>query len=192
MRSGLRKLEGALTEQGHAICHETVRRLLYKHDIRPHSNRKRLTPQADPQRDRQFRYIQAQREAFKALGWPIISVDTKHKELIGPYYNAGRVWTRQATDVYMTDFPSDAVGKAVPYGIYDLLNNLGYVAVGQSADTSAFAVDAIVWWWQHFGCQHFPQAPELLILADSGGSNNYRYPIGMWMILVTKPLVLQH
>lgn len=192
MRSGLRKLEGALTEQGHAICHETVRRLLYKHDIRPHSNRKRLTPQADPQRDRQFRYIQAQREAFKALGWPIISVDTKNKELIGPYYNAGRVWTRQATDVYMTDFPSDAVGKAVPYGIYDLLNNLGYVAVGQSADTSAFAVDAIVWWWQHFGCQHFPQAPELLILADSGGSNNYRYPIGMWMILVTKPLVLQH
>lgn len=84
------------------------------------------------------------------------------------------MWCAEAPKVYIHDFPQDAVGKAVPYGIYDVQNNLGYVAVGQSADTPEFAVDALVWWWRHFGQYRFPDAPELLVLADSGGSNGYR------------------
>ncbi len=104
----------------------------------------------------------------------MISVDTKKKELIGSFRNAGQVWCEQATAVNIYDFPSLAKGKAVPYGIYDPLYNDGYVAVGQSADTPEFAVDAIVAWWHHTGRERYPDASEILILADGGGSNGYR------------------
>lgn len=175
IQRSLSSLKAALKEEGYQLCCETIRRLLHKNDIHPKSNVKSLTPNDHPDRDQQFQHIQVHRAAFRKLGWPIISVDTKKKELIGPFQNTGQVWAQEAPEVYMHDFPSDAIGKAVPYGIYDVCNNLGYVAVGQSADTSEFAVDAIVWWWQNFGQYHFPDAPELLILADSGGSNNYRF-----------------
>lgn len=101
-------------------------------------------------------------------------MDTKKKELLGLFFNRGTQWSRTATAVNTHDFPSYADGRAVPYGIYDVAQNLGYVAVGQSADTPEFAVDAIAWWWQSFGQQLYPDAPELLILADAGGSNGYR------------------
>lgn len=174
IRRSLGSLQRALAEQGYALCRETVRRLLHKMGIRPKSNVKCLTPRDHPDRDRQFQHIQAQVVAFRKAGWPIISVDTKKKELIGRFQKDGRVWCAEATQVYIHDFPGDAVGKAVPYGIYDVLHNRGYVAVGQSADTPEFAVDAIVWWWENFGQQHFPHGSELLILADGGGSNGYR------------------
>lgn len=108
------------------------------------------------------------------MGWPSISVDTKKKELVGLFYNRGTQWRQKGEAVYTHDFPSYATGKAVPYGIYDEPHNLGYLAVGNSADTPEFAVDAIAWWWRHFGSSLYPDAPELLIQADGGGSNGYR------------------
>lgn len=171
----LSKIQQALQEQkGIELSRETIRQLLHKQDIRPKSNVKRLHPQPHPDRDQQFQYINSQRTAFLKAGWPCISVDTKKKELLGLFFNRGQQWRREATDVYTHDFSSYADGRAIPYGIYDMRHNLGYVAVGQSADTPEFAVDAIVWWWQQFGCHVYPDAPELLILADGGGSNGYR------------------
>ena len=174
IRRSLGSLRTALAEQGFELGQETIRRLLKKHKIRPKANRKRLIANEHPDRDRQFHYIQEQRASFKALGWPVISVDTKSKELIGPFKNAGRTWSAQARDVYMHDFPSDASARAVPYGIYDVARNTGYLRVGQSADTPEFAVDAIVAWWRDVGQRHYNEAPEILILADCGGSNGYR------------------
>lgn len=170
----LPKLQAALEQRGHRVSRETVRRLLYKHKISPKANVKRLVAKAHPARDEQFRYIQSQRVAFEGLGWPIISVDTKKKELIGPFAQRGRRWCKEAQAVYLHDFASDALGRAVPYGIYDLHHQQGDVYVGQSADTPDFAVDNIVHWWQTVGQERFPHAPELLILADGGGSNGYR------------------
>jgi len=161
-------------QKGITLSREKIRQLLNNQKIRPRSNVKRLHPNPHPDRDRQFQYIHRQREAFQRAGWPCISVDTKKKELIGLFGNRGQQWCREATAVNTHDFPSYAEGRAVPYGIYDLQRNLGYMAVGQSADTPEFAVDAIVWWWQEFGRYLYPEAPELLILADGGGSNGYR------------------
>jgi len=169
IRRSLASLRAALAERGFDLGRETIRGLLKKQKIRPKANRKRLTPKDHPDRDKQFQYIQQQRQYFQALGWPIISVDTKNKELIGAFKNAGQSWSLEATDVYMHDFPSDALGRAVPYGIYDLRRNHGYVRVGQSVDTPEFAVDGIVAWWRDLGQRHYSDAPELLILADSGG-----------------------
>ncbi len=175
VRQSLSKIQQALQEQkAIVLSREKIRCLLNEQKISPKSNVKRLHPKPHPDRDRQFQYINSQRAAFHKAGWPCISIDTKKKELLGFFFNRGQQWCRTATPVNTHDFPSYADGKAVPYGIYDIRHNLGYVAVGQSADTPEFAVDAIVWWWQHFGCHLYPNAPELLILADGGGSNGYR------------------
>ena len=175
MHQSLQKIKKALHEQKgtHLSC-GTIRRLLNKQDIRPRSNIKRLHPKPHPDRDQQFQYLISQRNAFLRAGWPCISVDSKKRELIGLLYNRGTQWCQTAQSVNTHDFPSYAKGHAIPYGIYDLAHNLGYVAVGKSADTPEFAVDAIAWWWLHFGTWRFPDTPELLILADAGGSNGYR------------------
>jgi hypothetical protein len=172
IRRSLRSLPRALVEQGERLSHETIRRLLHK--ISPKANVKRLTPEPHPDRDHQFGYIQSQRQQFQRAGWPIISVDAKQKELIGLFRNAGQVCCHAPTAVYLHDFPQDALGRAIPYGIYDVQVNRGYMYVGQSADTPDFAVDCIAHWWQHWGRNLYPTAPELLILADGGGSNGYR------------------
>ena len=156
------------------LCCETLRRLLRKWRVRPKSNVKRLHPKPHPERDQQFEHIMGQRHRFAAAGQPIISVDTKKKELLGRFFNRGTRWSRQAEAVNTHDFPSYADGQAIPYGIYDVTYNRGYVAVGNSHDTAEFAVDAIVWWWQQFGVALYPKATRLLILADGGGSNGYR------------------
>ena len=174
IRRSLSKIRQALIDRGINLCCQTIRRLLHKHRIRPKSNVKRLQGDPHPDRDRQFTYIERQWQAFTWMGQPVISVDTKKKELIGPFRHAGQVWSEQATPVNIYDFPSLANGKAVPYGIYDPLYNDGYVAVGQSADTPEFAVDAIVAWWHHTGQARYPHATDILILADGGGSNGYR------------------
>lgn len=174
IRRSLSKLRSGLIQKGYRLCRETIRRLLHKRQIRPRSNFKRLVANPHPDRDVQFQYIQTQRQAFQAVGWPIISVDTKKKELIGPFQNPGQVWCEHPQSVYMHDFPGDALGQAVPYGIYDLLQQRGYVYVGQSAETPEFAVDAIVRWWKQAGHKLYPEAPELLILADGGGANGCR------------------
>jgi len=118
--------------------------------------------------------MQGQKQAFLQRGWPILHVDTKKRELIGLFKNPGAVWCRDPHRVNVYDFRSLAEGIAIPYGLYDPRLNAGYVFVGTSADTSAFAVDAIAWWWRSFGQVNYPGAPELLILADGGGSNGYR------------------
>ena len=171
----LSKIQEAVQEQeGVELSRETIRGLLKEQRISPKSNCKRLHPQPHPDRDEQFEYLNSQRDAFSQAGWPSISVDTKKKELIGNFFNRGQQWCRQARAVNTHDFPSYAQGQAIPYGIYDTHYNLGYVAVGQSADTPELAVDTIAWWWSEFGCWLYPEAPELLIVADGGGSNGYR------------------
>jgi len=175
VRRSLQQLQRGMSEKKYTLCCETIRRLLLKNDIRLKSNVKRLTPKAHPDRDLQFRYIQFQKATFDSAGYPRISVDSKKKELIGPFYNNGQVWCEKGTEVNTHDFPGDATGKATPYGIYDERHNMGFVYVGQSADTGEFAVDCIVRWWEEIGCYHYPKdVPELLIFADGGGSNGYR------------------
>ena len=175
VRQSLKKIKQALSEQQEIqLSCETIRRLLRKRKISPKSNIKRLNPKPHPDRDKQFEYLTSQRDTFLKAGWPCISVDAKKKEQIGLFCNRGTQWRQEAQAVYTHDFPSYAEGHAVPYGIYDPHNNLGYVAVGKSANTPEFAVDAIAWWWQQFGVQLFHNAPEILILADGGGSNGYR------------------
>jgi len=137
-------------------------------------NRKVLVPKSAPERDQQFHIIRDKREEFESEGEPIISVDTKKKELIGNFKNAGRSWCQEAEIVNVHDFPQDALGRAVPYGIYELNRNCGFIYMGISADTPKFAVDTIAIWWEHEGSEAFPQADQLLILADAGGSNSYR------------------
>jgi len=163
-----------LSQVGIRLATVTIRRLLRKHKIRPKSNVKHLKANPHPQRDTQFSYIQRERQVFEQLNQPMISVDTKNKELIGDFQQSGQVWCEQAPEVNMHDFPSDALGKAVPYGIYDEHANQGHVYVGQSADTPEFAVDNIVRWWSEVGQLRYPQATDLLILDDGGGSNGYR------------------
>lgn len=159
---------------GEKVSHTTIGRLLKDMDYSLKANIKRLTGEPHPDRDTQVAYIEQQKQAFREAGLPIISVDTKKKELIGSFKNPGRRWCQTADEVNAHDFEQDALGKAVPYGVYDLTNNRGYVDVGQSADTPQFAVEQIAAWWQTFGCHDFPAATRLLILCDAGGSNGYR------------------
>jgi len=172
-RTSLRQLSEQL-KPAHTVCPNTVGRLLREQQYSLHVNSKELDGRASPDRNEQFEYIQAQIQAFSEHGWPIISVDTKKRELIGAFRNPGRSWCQQPTRVNIYDFRSLAQGIAIPYGIYDLTRNAGYVFVGTTADTAEFAVDAIQWWWTTFGQFDYPQAPALLILADGGGSNGYR------------------
>jgi DDE family transposase len=175
VRSSLRTLSRRLQERGHVASPPTVGRLLKTLDYALHVNAKKIEARAThPERGAQFAYIAQQRHAFTQAGWPIISVDTKKKELIGAFKNNGRAWSQQAEAVNVHDFLSEAQGRAVPYGVYDVTHNRGTVYVGLSGDTAQFAVDAIACWWQTQGRAAFPQATELLILADGGGSNDCR------------------
>jgi Rhodopirellula transposase DDE domain len=175
VRSSLRQLRQRLADVGHAVSAPTVSRLLQQHDyaLRVNAKEKEAGSQ-HPDRDMQFQYIEAQKQAFAGAGQPIISVDTKKKELIGDFKNAGQVWCQQSIEVNVHDFPSDALARAVPYGIYDPRRNHGAVYVGTSADTPEFAVTAIAQWWEQIGRVVYPQATQLLILGDAGGSNGYR------------------
>jgi hypothetical protein len=175
VRSSLRQLSTRLTQAGHAASPATVGRLLDDLGYALHVNAKKLEASAaHTERNDQFEYIATQRQAFAAAGLPIISVDTKKKELIGNFKNAGQAWGQEAEAVNVHDFLNDAAGRAVPYGIYDLTHNRGTVYVGSSADTAQFAVDAIAGWWESTGRLAFPQADQLLILADAGGSTGCR------------------
>jgi len=167
----LRDISRELAQLGLRVCPNTVRRLLEEVDYALHANRKSLCAQTSPHRDQQFDWLNHHRQEFTRSGCPIISVDTKKKELVGQFKNTGRVWSREPILVQDHDFRSQAQGMAIPYGIYDLHANRGTVVVGTSHDTPAFAVEAICQWWRQQGCRRYPNAPELLILADSGGSN---------------------
>ena len=173
-RSSLRHLMDELSRLGYWVSHTTIGRLLKQMDYSLKANAKRLSGSNHPDRDQQFRYITSQKQAYLTLGLPTISVDVKKKELIGNFKNPGQEWCLEATAVNDHDFETSALGKAVPYGIYDLAHNRGYVYVGKSADTPQFAVGMIVRWWIGVGKKLFPTADKILILADAGGSNGCR------------------
>lgn len=171
-----RALSGELTAQHHPVSHEKVAQLLRQMDYSLQGNRKTEEGDDHPDRDAQFQYLNRQVRTALAARRPVISVDTKKKEILGNYENAGRQW-RQAKSpqrVQVHDFPSPSVPRAYPYGIYDLGRNTGFVNVGTDHDTGAFAVASIRGWWRAEGRRLYPQAKRLLITADGGGSNGYR------------------
>ncbi len=165
-----------LTRAGHLVTARTVARLLKKAGYSLQGNAKTVEGKQHPDRDAQFGYLNTEVAAFGAVGDPVISVDTKKKELVGNYANGGAEWepAGQRHRVNVHDFPDQELGKAVPYGIYDVAANTGWVNVGTDADTGQFAVESIRRWWNTIGKPAYPEARRLLITADSGGSNGSR------------------
>lgn len=177
-----RTLAQELTAREHPISHEKVAQLLRGLDYRLQGTRKTEEGTDHPDRDAQFRQINRAVRRALAHGIPVISVDTKKKELIGLFENRGRQWrpTKMALRVNTHDFPTPAVPRAYPYGIYDLRRNTGFVNVGTDHDTATFAVASIRGWWRHEGRRLYPATTELLITADGGGSNGYRLRLWKW------------
>ncbi len=169
-----RQLCAALRRRGIAVSRKTIARLLHQHDYSLRTNRKRLAGTNHPDRDRQFRYLTRIRRWYLTHGLPVISVDTKTKELVGNFKNPGRCWRKTDRDVLDHDFAKDASGRGIPYGIYDVGRNAGYVVIGTSHETAAFAVAAIRRWWLAVGRAVYPAARRLLIEADCGGANGNR------------------
>ena len=184
-RKATRKIAKALRPLGIRVCANTVGRLLKQMRYSLRVNRKclesgRRTPPDPKRRNRQFGHIRKVRERFADAGQPIVSVDTKKKELIGNFKNPGRAWAQAPRPVYDHDFRSDASGISVPYGLFDPQHNRGCVFVGMSHDTPEFAVECIGRWWKKEGAVQYPHATELLILADAGGSNSPRSTMWKW------------
>jgi hypothetical protein len=176
----LRRLAFELGEMGHEVSHTVVGELLKQLNFRLQANRKTLEGSNHPDRDAQFGYINTAVTAALAENQPVISVDTKKKELVGDFKNNGRDWRPQGSPekVRVHDFLIKELGRAVPYGIYDLAANDGWVSVGMNHDTAAFAVQTIRRWWQEIGSTRYPQARKLVITADGGGSNGSR--VRLW------------
>ena len=171
-----RNLAGALTAAGHRCSAPTVARLLKGEGYSLQGNAKVAEGRQHPDRDAQFRYIARRAREFLDVGQPVVSVDAKKKEKVGEFANGGAEWrpAGRPERVNVHDFPSDAIGKAIPYGIYDLGANTGWVSVGTDHDTSAFAAATLLRWWRADGSDRYPGARRLLICADSGGSNAAR------------------
>jgi Rhodopirellula transposase DDE domain len=169
-------LKGALNSQGHAIGATTIREILKGMGYSLKANKKTIEGVVHIDRDAQFQQINRTGKAFEAGGKPMISVDCKKKELIGNFKNNGREWQSagQDTTVNVYDYRSIADGKAIPYGIYDLVHNRGFVNVGIDHETAEFAVESIRRWWQNVGKELYPSSKDLLIIADGGGSNGAR------------------
>jgi len=166
----------SLKLKGYSISEDTIGRMLKEEKYSLQANKKMYEGNSHPDRDEQFCYINEQVDLFLNKKQPVISVDTKKKELVGNFKNSGRIWTKegQAEHVNAYDYPSFAKGKVVPYGAYDINLNKGFVNVGISSDTAEFAVESIRQWWKQLGKEYYPKTKELLITADSGGSNGYR------------------
>jgi hypothetical protein len=176
VRSSVQSLAQRLRDRGFSVGHATVWRLLKRMGFSMRTNiRKRRGITRDPgRRDEQFRYIASQRKEFAEASIPVISVDTKKKELIGDFRNPRRAWCRRPPEVNEHDYASQAECLAVPFGVYDVVSNKGYVVVGVSHNTPEFAVNAIARWWKEDGRAAYPVAKEVLILADGGGGNGSR------------------
>jgi hypothetical protein len=176
----LRRLAGELAALGHRISHTVVGELLKQQNFSLQANRKTREGGGQADRDAQFAYINTKVRTALTEGQPVISVDTKKKELVGDFKNGGREWRPQGEpeEVRVHDFLIKELGRAVPYGIYDLADNAGWVSVGINYDTAAFAVQTIRRWWQEIGRVRYPSATRLLITADGGGSNGSR--VRLW------------
>jgi hypothetical protein len=170
-RKTTKKISVALKRVDIHVSRNTVGRLLKQMDFRLRVNHKKRSTVYAPERDKQFRYISKMRNTFARRGEPVMSVDSKKRELVGNFKNAGVAWKQEAMATLDHDFPSDAEGVAIPYGLYDTGANRGFVIVGTSRETPAFAVDCHVKWWQMEGQQLYPHAKRILILADGGGGN---------------------
>lgn len=172
----LANISKGLKKMKHKMSRYTVRRILLEEGYTLQSNKKSKEYCKSPKRDSQFKYINNQIEGFTKKKQPVISVDTKKKELVGKFKNAGKRWLKKgkAEIVNVYDFESLAKGKAIPYGIYEILKNNGFVNIGVSADTAEFAVNSINRWWKNIGIKNYPNSKELLICADGGGSNGSR------------------
>ncbi len=177
-----RKLAEALTQQGHRVSERLVRTLLHEAEYSLQATAKKREGRDHPERDAQIRYLNDQIAAFLAQREPVVSVDTKKQELLGPYKQAGREWQPQGEPeaVLDHDFPDPQRGKAIPYGVSDVGRNTGWVTVGQDHDTASFAVASLLRWWQVVGAPTYPRATRLLISADGGGSNGYR--LRLWKV----------
>jgi hypothetical protein len=178
----LRKLAAELQARGHQVSRHLVADLLHEMDYSLQANRKTIEGGTHPDRDAQFVYLNDRVQAQLAAGEPAISVDTKKKELVGPFKNPGREWQPQGQpeDVRVHDFVDRELGRASPYGVYDLAQNTGWVSVGIDHDTASFAVASIRRWWEGLGRTSYPQATRLLITADGGGSNGSR--LRLWKL----------
>jgi hypothetical protein len=168
------KIADALADGGIEVSHNTVARLLKSLGFSLRVNHKKVSSGSPSDRDEQFTYINSLREHFEGSGDPVVSVDTKKKELVGNFKNQGAAWCDEARRVKDHDFRSEADGIAIPYGVYDIQANRGSVFVGTSHDTADFAVDNLVRWWRFDGHRRYPSVKRLLILADGGGSNSPR------------------
>jgi hypothetical protein len=182
----LRNLAKELAKKGHEVCPTVVGNLLHDMSYSLQANSKTREGGKHIDRDAQFQYINTQAVAFLAANEPVISVDTKKKELVGNFKNNGREWHRQGAPeaVNVHDFIDPKLSRAVPYGVYDINNNVGWVSVGTDHDTACFAVNAIRRWWWTMGNKRNPQAKRLMITADGGGSNGYR--VRLWKVELQK------
>lgn len=172
----LRRLSRELQQQNHQVSHTKAGQILKENNYRLQGNKKTKEGTNHPDRDAQFQHINEKAKEYLKAGDPVISVDTKKKELVGNDKNQGRTWLPKGTpiEVNMHDFPDQKLGKAVPSGIYDIAQDQGYVNVGIDHDTAEFSVASIRRWWEHLGKERYPRSKRLLITADAGGSNGYR------------------
>ena len=182
----VRQLAAMLREMGHEVHYTTVAKLMRSLGYSLQANVKTREGASHPDRDAQFAYINSVAKATVAAGQPVISVDTKKKELVGDFKNAGREWRPKGEPelVRVHDFKDKQLGKAIPYGVYDIAANQGWVNVGIDHDTAQFAVNSIRSWWQHLGRQRYPHATRLQITADCGGSNGNR--VRLWKVELQK------
>jgi transposase len=171
-----RRLAAELQAMGHTVGIRTVARLLRGLDYSLQANRKTKEGTSHPDRNAQFAHINERTQALQGRGQPVISVDAKKKELVGDFKNGGREWqpVGEPEHVRVYDFPDQLLGKAIPYGIYDVTTNTGWVSVGTDHDTAEFAVETVRQWWHQMGVRTYPAATDLLIIADGGGSNGTR------------------
>jgi len=171
-----RNLAAALAGQGHRVSHQTVARLLQEMDYNLQVNRKTKEGASHRDRNAQFEYIAQRVRSFQRRGQPVVSVDTKKKELVGDFKNGGQEWQPQGEpeEVRCKDFKDKQLGKVAPYGVYDLTTNQGWVSVGIDHDTAQFATESVRRWWENMGQLVYPNATELLVTADGGGSNGSR------------------
>jgi len=160
-----------LAEMGTSASRHTVRKLLKKQGLGQRKTRKKKPLGSHPDRDAQFQNIAKLKAAYMDKGEPVISIDTKKKELVGNFSRAGSTYTQTPVDTLDHDFPSAGEGKLIPHGLYDLARNQGHMNLNTSHDTSEFCCDSIAHWWKHYGCKHYPTARRLLLLCDGGGSN---------------------